>query len=139
MEYKPRFSQPFTLEEALLFEVPVITEEISRLENSLKHLQETQDQLRRFSEESETTDPDITKAYEENQVVIGSQEERISILKMALMEKGLSMGPHYQTGPLPKPQTSRSPNVSTSTRPTASSDPHSETVESSVEDGSLYL
>ncbi|KAI0921045.1 hypothetical protein AcV5_001237 [Taiwanofungus camphoratus] len=93
MEYRPRYTQPFTLEEATQMEVSVITEEIARLQNSLLHLGKTQDELREAS--ASTPDAEFTKAMEENETVIGSQEERISILRMALTEKGVRMGSHY--------------------------------------------
>ncbi|KAF8517773.1 hypothetical protein JB92DRAFT_2143470 [Gautieria morchelliformis] len=34
MEYKPRHIQPFSVEQAALLEIPVITTEIARLQNS---------------------------------------------------------------------------------------------------------
>ncbi|KAI0081722.1 hypothetical protein K474DRAFT_1134288 [Panus rudis PR-1116 ss-1] len=93
MDYQPRYPQPFTLQQAVQLDVPLITEEIARLQNSLQHLRETQEQLR----EAIKTDPDpeFTKAIEENEQVIGSQSERISILKMALTEKGIPTSAHY--------------------------------------------
>ncbi|TFK43445.1 hypothetical protein BDQ12DRAFT_718665 [Crucibulum laeve] len=105
MEYKPRYPQPFTLSEAIALDVSVITEEISRLQNSLKHLRETQDMLKDhiMVEAPADPDPEITKAIEENEVVIGSQDERISILKMALAEKGIVAGSHYDDSPEPNP------------------------------------
>ncbi|KAF5344101.1 hypothetical protein D9758_008850 [Tetrapyrgos nigripes] len=98
MEYTPRYTQPFTLSEVIALDVSTITEEeIARLQNSLKHLGETQQFLREAMEveDSDNVDAELTKAYEENQVVIGSQEERISMLKMALTEKGVVSGAHY--------------------------------------------
>ncbi|PPQ77411.1 hypothetical protein CVT25_010993 [Psilocybe cyanescens] len=94
MDYTPRFYQPFTLREAIALDVSVINEEISRLQNSLQKLDETQIILK-----EEQHDPDIKKAYEENNQVIGSQKERIAILKMALTEKGIVAGPHYDLQP----------------------------------------
>ncbi|KDR83656.1 hypothetical protein GALMADRAFT_35827, partial [Galerina marginata CBS 339.88] len=95
MEYRPRFAQPFTLSEAIHLDVAVITEEISRLQNSLRHLRETQTVLEQALKEEGEEDQEIKKAFDENQIVIGSQEERISILKMALTEKGIIAGSHY--------------------------------------------
>jgi len=93
MEYRPCYVQPFSLSEAVQLDVAVLTEEIARLQNSLQHLKRTQEQL----EEATASDPDpeFTKAIEENSLVIGSQEERINILKMALAEKGVVAGSHY--------------------------------------------
>ncbi|KAJ6515791.1 hypothetical protein C8R45DRAFT_957619 [Mycena sanguinolenta] len=105
MEYKPRYSQPFSLEEAKLLDVQTITEEIARLQNSLQRLGETQTMLREYvasTQPSEEVDPEITKAIEENETVIGSQTERISMLKMALLDKGIVAGSHYDVD-LPSP------------------------------------
>ncbi|KAI0638146.1 hypothetical protein C8Q77DRAFT_1153815 [Trametes polyzona] len=94
MEYRPRYSQPFTLEEARQLAVPIITEEIARLQNSLVHLRRTQDELQDALAGS-PGDADLKEAYEENEDVIGSQKERITILRMVLVEKGVPMGAHY--------------------------------------------
>ncbi|KAF9569287.1 hypothetical protein CPC08DRAFT_653168, partial [Agrocybe pediades] len=93
MDYIPRYRQPFTLVEAVKLDVSTITEEISRLQNSLKHLNETQDIIEASLKEEE--DSDLRKAMDENREVIGSQQERISILRMALTEKGIIGGAHY--------------------------------------------
>ncbi|EPT03748.1 hypothetical protein FOMPIDRAFT_1115201 [Fomitopsis schrenkii] len=96
MEYRPKYAQPFTLQEAAAMDVPVLTEEIARLQNSLQHLRRTQHELQIATDTD--YDPEIAKALEENNEVIGSQEERISILKMALAEKGVLMSSHYDLG-----------------------------------------
>ena len=88
MEYTPRHKQPFSLPQAILLDVPIIAEgpcchqacdahvwvggidpcplytEISRLQNSLVHLKETQKQLREYI--SHSPDTDISQAIEEN-------------------------------------------------------------------------
>jgi len=94
MEYKSHYNQPFTLGEAIQLDISTITEEISRLQNSLFHLKRTQEELQEAAEHA--PDPEFDKALEENEDVIGSQEERISILKMALTERGVRMGGHYE-------------------------------------------
>jgi len=108
MDYKPRYAQPFTLAEARLLDVQTITEEIARLQNSLQRLHETQKMLREHVtsiQPGEEVDQEITKAIEENETVIGSQSERISILKMALADTmGIVAGSHYDIAP-PKSQT----------------------------------
>ncbi|KAJ7047267.1 hypothetical protein C8F04DRAFT_1246947 [Mycena alexandri] len=106
MDYKPRFAQPFTLSEARLLDVETVTEEIARLQNSLQHLGDTQETLREYVasvQPGEEVDRDITKAIEENETVIGSQSERISILKMALADMGIVAGSHYDIAP-PRPR-----------------------------------
>jgi len=40
-------------------------------------------------------DPEVTKAIQENQVVIGSQKERVSMLETALSRKGFPSAAHY--------------------------------------------
>ncbi|TBU45051.1 hypothetical protein BD309DRAFT_861017 [Dichomitus squalens] len=94
MEYVPRYSQPFTLQEARGLDVPIITEEISRLQNSIAHLQRTQDELKDALSIT-PGDLELLEAFEENEVVIGSQNERISMLRIALAEKGVPMSAHY--------------------------------------------
>ncbi|KII95119.1 hypothetical protein PLICRDRAFT_75166, partial [Plicaturopsis crispa FD-325 SS-3] len=96
MNYTPRYAQPFTLEQAILLDVPVITEEIARLENSLARLKSTQEMLREhLSMEESEPDPELSEALAENELVIGSQEERIGILKIALTHKGITTSAHY--------------------------------------------
>ncbi|KAL0070672.1 hypothetical protein AAF712_001893 [Marasmius tenuissimus] len=74
------------------------TPEISRLQNSLQHLRQTQDLLREDIEsDPKNVDAEVKAAYEENEHVIPAQEERITILKMALTEKGIVMGKHYDS------------------------------------------
>ncbi|KAG6890553.1 hypothetical protein C0992_000813 [Termitomyces sp. T32_za158] len=97
--------------------------EISRLQNSLQHLKQTQTTLQEYIDEahSQDVDPEITKALEENRTVIGSQEERILILRLALSEKGVHYGSHYdsQSG-VPIAKTSQ-PSTALHSVPTATS------------------
>ncbi|KAI0832375.1 hypothetical protein BC628DRAFT_1309963 [Trametes gibbosa] len=111
MEYRPRYTQPFTLEEARLLAVPIITEEISRLQNSLSHLQRTQDELREALATS-PGDTDLKQAFTENEDVIGSQKERITMLRMVLDEKGLPMSAHYDLQVGNQPSNARDPTLS---------------------------
>jgi len=131
MDYKPQYPQPFTLAQARALDVSVISEEISRLQNSLKHLKETQDLLE-AELRTKLPDADITQAFEENRAVIGSQEERITILKMAISEKGIIPGSHYDLAPNSQPLSTQ-PNSSHAT--TSSID----TVPSDVEGDGVYL
>jgi len=68
----------------------VITE-VARWEWSLLHLKRTQDELRAFiqSDGDGNVDRDLETALEENNVVIATQEERVSMLKLALQCKGV--------------------------------------------------
>ena len=130
--------------------------EISRLQNSLNKLHETQAQLKEYVEESKgagESDPEILQAIEDNVVVMyvnlfsvfremamdnehslcsGSQQERISILKMALSEKGIvTSGAHYdQQGPKENHDThTEQPTQESTTAETAGDD----------EEGGVYL
>ncbi|KAF4619894.1 hypothetical protein D9613_005301 [Agrocybe pediades] len=122
MDYIPRYRQPFTLAEAVKLDVSTITEEISRLQNSLKHLNETQDIIEASLKEEE--DSDLRKAMDENREVIGSQQERISILRMALTEKGIIGGAHYdlQTSP----DSATQPRTSSAVQPSQTTDDEAE-------------
>ncbi|KIK68034.1 hypothetical protein GYMLUDRAFT_216477 [Collybiopsis luxurians FD-317 M1] len=101
MELRPRYPQPFTLSEASLLEIPTISEEITRLQYSVKRLRETQEMLQQVIEEAESpeaADVEIVQAFKENQDVMCvdcSQEERILILKLALADKGVTAADHY--------------------------------------------
>ncbi|KIM90879.1 hypothetical protein PILCRDRAFT_811373 [Piloderma croceum F 1598] len=100
MDYTPRHPQPFTLEQAILLDVAVLSEEITRLQNSLQHLKGTQEELRQHVATSSSPDPDFIEAILENEEVIGSQEERVVILRLALAHKGASTNSgHYDLTP----------------------------------------
>ncbi|KAF8517771.1 hypothetical protein JB92DRAFT_2809546, partial [Gautieria morchelliformis] len=105
MEYKPRHVQPFSVEQAALLEIPVITTEIARLQNSLEHLRDTQQQLQESVGAEEHPDPIILQALDENKTVIASQEERVSMLRLALELKGLARhtNAHYDVARPPDP------------------------------------
>ncbi|CAK5275529.1 unnamed protein product, partial [Mycena citricolor] len=104
-----KYAQPFTLEEAFALDAETITNEIGRLELSLARLRETQDILREYIDS--TTPSDESQAFTENEETIGSQTERVEMLKLALVMKGISLD-HYTsktTKPLvppPQPQSS---------------------------------
>ncbi|KAF8259651.1 hypothetical protein EI94DRAFT_1615027 [Lactarius quietus] len=92
MEYHPKHLQPFSFSEALKLDPTTITDEITRLQNSLRHLKRTQDELRAYSD-----GPELALALRENDAVIASQEERIYMLNMALIENGvISSSGHYE-------------------------------------------
>jgi len=101
MEFKPRYQQPFALETAIQLSIPGITQEIARLQISLQHLGDTQRLLKEHLDETPDKDADLLLAFKENQETIGSQEERIRMLRYALERKGASLAsnPHYD---LPK-------------------------------------
>jgi hypothetical protein len=70
MEYTPRHPQPFTLAQARALDVPIIFEEIARLENSLVHLRRTQEELEAFVRDTADDDQEIHSALEENRTVM---------------------------------------------------------------------
>ncbi|KAF8333611.1 uncharacterized protein EI90DRAFT_2971089 [Cantharellus anzutake] len=109
----PQFSHPFTLEEAMQFEVGLITGEIARLENSLQHLFTTQEQLEEAIGWETEPDPDLLGALQDNRVVIASQTERIGILRVALERKGLASAnnPHYDQNIPPSEGENRDPDI----------------------------
>ncbi|KAN0131469.1 hypothetical protein V8E53_010846 [Lactarius tabidus] len=84
MEYHPKHPQPFSFSEALKLDPTTIADEITRLQNSLKHLKRTQDELRAYSD-----GPELAQILRENDAVIASQEERIYMLNMVLIERGV--------------------------------------------------
>ncbi|KZP32978.1 hypothetical protein FIBSPDRAFT_943943 [Athelia psychrophila] len=99
MDYTPRYPQPFSLEQAIHLEVPIISEEITRLQHSLQHLKSTQEELREYVASESQPDPELVAAIVENEGVIGSQEERITILRLALSHKGIPTSNHYNLSP----------------------------------------
>ncbi|WWD02168.1 hypothetical protein V865_000206 [Kwoniella europaea PYCC6329] len=131
----PKHAQPFSLEEAMGLEVETLVNEIKRLENSIKHLQRTQSDLKSYldseeGKEDEDGDGEIGKAYKENEDTISSQSERITLIKLALINKlgsdarlehyGLSIdqpksqsiGAGHLSQPPPQPQTTNHRNDS---------------------------
>ncbi|KAK0230911.1 hypothetical protein IW262DRAFT_1341163 [Armillaria fumosa] len=138
MEYTPRYAQPFTLNQAIQLDIPVMTEEIARLQNSLQHLRETQELLgQHIAENPNEQDADIENAFKENETVIGSQEERVAMLKMAISEKGVNPGSHYAVSPSDGVLAERD-IVRRSTGPVAG-DPTNEAVAESDDDGGIHL
>ncbi|PBK72703.1 hypothetical protein ARMSODRAFT_953104 [Armillaria solidipes] len=135
MEYTPRYAQPFTLSQAIQLDIPVITEEIARLQNSLQHLRETQELLGQYiAENPDEQDAEIEKAFKENEAVIGSQEERVGMLRMALSEKGVNPGSHYAVSPSNGIPAERD-TVQRSTGPVAGDQTNEVVAESDDDDG----
>ncbi|KAK0191080.1 hypothetical protein F5146DRAFT_1047047 [Armillaria mellea] len=139
MEYTPRYAQPFTLNQAIQLDIPVITEEIARLQNSLQHLRETQELLAQYiAENPDDKDAEMEKAFKENETVIGSQEERVGMLRMALSEKGVNPGSHYALSPSNGIPTERD-TVQRSTDSPVGRDQMNEIVAESDDDGGIHL
>ncbi|KAH7914193.1 hypothetical protein BJ138DRAFT_964690, partial [Hygrophoropsis aurantiaca] len=90
MEFIPRYPQPFSLEEAILFDPAVTADEIGRLQNSMIHLKRTQQELKDYIDSlaSPSEEPEVVQALKENETTIASQDERIFILKLALAHNG---------------------------------------------------
>ncbi|BEJ10888.1 hypothetical protein CspHIS471_0103100 [Cutaneotrichosporon sp. HIS471] len=105
MSFQPSHQQPFTPAEAAQLDVGTIVAEISRLRNSLTHLHSTQGELRLALVEED--DADLRSALNENEAVIASQNERVEMLRVALIDKvGVDSLAHY--GIEPQPQTNGS-------------------------------
>lgn len=66
--FQPKYNQPFTLQEALLLDPPILTEEIARLQHSIVHLQSSNQHLALSLEEEH--DADLFQALEENKVTM---------------------------------------------------------------------
>ncbi|ELU45717.1 tspO/MBR family domain-containing protein [Rhizoctonia solani AG-1 IA] len=98
LTFEPKHTQPFTFEHACQLDAPTISEEISRLHNSLRVLSSTQKQLQEAIAAETTPDVDLQEAYRENLEVMWSQEERIVMLRKALEARGAAVAdnPHYQ-------------------------------------------
>ncbi|EJT50608.1 hypothetical protein A1Q1_08160 [Trichosporon asahii var. asahii CBS 2479] len=96
--FQPRHPQPFSLAEAEQLDVSTIVAEISRLRNSISHLDESQSELLSALEEEE--DADLRSAWQENQGTIASQNERIAMLTHVLEGKvGRDALGHYGITP----------------------------------------
>ncbi|WWC63527.1 uncharacterized protein I303_106130 [Kwoniella dejecticola CBS 10117] len=94
INFTPKHAQPFTLEEAMHLGIETLVAEIKRLENSINHLRRTQSELRSYLEseegkadEGEDGEGEIGLAYKENEDTISSQSERITLIKLALLNK----------------------------------------------------
>ncbi|KAL5530689.1 hypothetical protein ACEPAF_6947 [Sanghuangporus sanghuang] len=98
MDYSPKHKQPFTLTQASELDIPTITKEIERLENSLFHLHRTQTELNEHLSGSMGEDRELLDVIKENEDVIASQKERITMLNLALEEKGVNArSGHYDS------------------------------------------
>ncbi|EGG01283.1 uncharacterized protein MELLADRAFT_111097 [Melampsora larici-populina 98AG31] len=99
INFKPKYTQPITLDALLELDPGFITAEISRLENSINHLtRSNSDLLMAEKEEDDAAERKVfVLAREENEDVIESQRERITMMKLALNQMlGIdSDNPHY--------------------------------------------
>ncbi|CAE6466880.1 unnamed protein product [Rhizoctonia solani] len=116
LAFEPKHTQPFTFEHACQLDAPTIADEISRLQNSLRVLSSTQKQLQDAMALEITPDADLQQAFQENLGVIGSQEERIVMLRKALEAQGAAIAgsPHYQVHTQPNPPPASMPQVAAS-------------------------
>ncbi|KAH9824168.1 hypothetical protein DFH28DRAFT_879529 [Melampsora americana] len=99
INFKPKHIQPITLDALLELDPGFIAAEISRLENSINHLtRSNSDLLMAEKEEEDVGERQIfVLARAENEDVIESQRERITMMRLALHQMiGLNSGnPHY--------------------------------------------
>ncbi|CUA70065.1 hypothetical protein RSOLAG22IIIB_00411 [Rhizoctonia solani] len=114
--FQPKYGQPFSFEQACQLDAPTIAEEITRLQNSLRVLTETQKQLQDAISSEPTPDADLQQAFQENLEVIGSQEERIVMLRKALEAQGAAIAdnPHYQVQSQPVSSLATAPHEAAS-------------------------
>ncbi|GJN92832.1 hypothetical protein Rhopal_005870-T1 [Rhodotorula paludigena] len=131
MDYTPRFEQPVSLAQLRAIREPeLLVNEIARLENSIQHLERSNRELRAFLEPAssgqgaspavgadeeddeldEETKAEFTASVKENEETIARQQERITMIRLALEEQvGVdAANPHYglagsTTAPTPAP------------------------------------
>ncbi|GAA5853944.1 hypothetical protein JCM9279_007611 [Rhodotorula babjevae] len=91
--FRPTHDQPVTLAQLRLLEPELLVGEISRLENSIAHLERSNGELAAFArgDESEELDDDTRREFEdsvkENEETIARQQERIAMIRVALEEQ----------------------------------------------------
>ncbi|KAG7527928.1 hypothetical protein FFLO_06496 [Filobasidium floriforme] len=87
--YQPKHDQPFTLADAVDLDVGILSNEITRLRNSLDHLRASNRELEAFIKDPENADDTdgLEEVIKENEQVIEVQEDRIDLLKHALEQK----------------------------------------------------
>lgn len=78
------------MEEAVELDLHTLTMELARLQDSVNRLEDTQKSLAEFLDASADKDEDLSTAYKENVDVIGSQKERMNMIRLALSHKGVS-------------------------------------------------
>ncbi|GAA5977548.1 hypothetical protein JCM10908_005012 [Rhodotorula pacifica] len=111
MDYAPRHAQPVTLAQLRQLEPELLTGEIARLENSIQHLEASNVELREWAgigtatttstqddEIDEDSKREFAEAVRENEETIASQQERLTMIRLALEEKiGVdAANPHYE-------------------------------------------
>ncbi|KAG0143961.1 hypothetical protein CROQUDRAFT_108843 [Cronartium quercuum f. sp. fusiforme G11] len=107
--FSPKHPQPITLDALMELEPAILSAEISRLENSINHLvQSNTDLLSAETTENDAEDRQVFEdARRENEVVIERQKERITMIQIALCQMiGIDQdNPHYsnRSGPSVKP------------------------------------
>ncbi|ORX38319.1 hypothetical protein BD324DRAFT_649694 [Kockovaella imperatae] len=144
MDFVPIHEHPFTLEEAILMEIDILAAEIARLQNSIKHLQSTQEEIQTFISEDPENDDDgeLSKALRENEDVIASQTERITLIKVALLNKVGEGGIKHYGLELPTKSPPTAPAESAEARGNYHQEPsqtEAETTDNLEADGGLFL
>ncbi|BGP50034.1 hypothetical protein JCM10450v2_005942 [Rhodotorula kratochvilovae] len=106
--FTPAHNQPVTLAQLRLLEPELLSNEIARLQNSIAHLERSNDELRAFVRgEGEEEDGDeglddetkreLEDTVRENEETVARQQERITMIRLALEEQvGVdARNPHY--------------------------------------------
>ncbi|GAA6030251.1 hypothetical protein JCM8097_009010 [Rhodosporidiobolus ruineniae] len=123
IDYSPRHPQPVTLPQLRQLEPELLSNEITRLENSIQHLERSNAELRQFAEaeEDDADKQDFLDVVSENEGTIASQRERIHMIRLALEEQvGVdAQNPHYTPSTTTSSSTPAPPPASTASSATA--------------------
>ncbi|GAA5822551.1 hypothetical protein JCM11251_006376 [Rhodosporidiobolus azoricus] len=105
IDYTPKHPQPVTLAQLRQLEPELLSNEITRLQNSIQHLERSNDELREFAgdgggeddEVDEESKAEFEAAIRENEETIAAQNERLHMIRLALEEQvGVDAeNPHY--------------------------------------------
>ncbi|GAA5907178.1 hypothetical protein JCM6882_008384 [Rhodosporidiobolus microsporus] len=104
IDYTPKHPQPVSLAALRQLEPELLSNEITRLQNSVQHLERSNDELRAFAagggeddEVDEESKGEFEAAVRENEETIAAQKERLHMICLALEEKvGVdASNPHY--------------------------------------------
>ncbi|ORY76863.1 hypothetical protein BCR35DRAFT_292372 [Leucosporidium creatinivorum] len=146
----PVHDQPVTLAALKELEPEILTAEVARLQNSIKHLERSNEELKTFCSEADDEDLDddsrreFEQSVKENEETIASQKERMVMLRLAL-ESQLGVdatNSHYTIAgadsATPSTATLEAP-TSTAATPTPSAPNGITELEGGEEEGGLYL
>ncbi|GAA6060202.1 hypothetical protein JCM10212_002281 [Sporobolomyces blumeae] len=110
-EFRPVHQHPVTLAELSRLEPELLSNEIARLENSIRHLRRSNDEVIEFLDGDEASDLDgdsraeFVDSVRDNDETIATQQERIAMIRISLEEQiGVqASNSHYSVRPDPAP------------------------------------